>query len=476
MRNFLKKIDFQRIAGINRILGIDLYAGGARIVELEKKGSFFNRFSANYKVVQFFTHSFGELKTSSDVGPEFQKVLTQHNIKARFVVSSIRSSGVKTVVTTIPADNKNIDKWIQSRYEKLLNMPLSLAALSYAYEILEEKEGGFVIEITFIHKKDIERHVTILQNAGLSLLALGFGTRDAINTLFIDHKAMYHKEFTVAYITGDSVELTRCKGPNRIATKHVAVESKEELEVLLSGEYNQDSPIFVFTEKLVGGFSSKNICFIEPLGISSGYALALGLAIKGFIPELSPANFLPEKEQQDKDSIFYRLLFQRAVLMMGCLLLLLLVIPATTSFYYMSGIEEAANVTLSQGEISVKAVTMEREIAVLKRRVQGAASSVKPSTYARTLHDIAAVAPGELWLYKLSVQELNDSDARFIISGYTQNNDNIPRFLKSLEKIDGCSEVNLVKAGLPGTTEPIAFVQQRFMPVVTFEIRGTVKQ
>lgn len=475
MQNFIKKIDLQKLAGIKRILGVDLFDGGIRVVELEKKGNVFNRFTANYKVVQSFTHFFKEQKTSSDIGLEVKQMLAQHSVKTLFAVSSIRSGGVKTIVATIPADYKNIDEWIRDHYEKLLNIPLSLAALSYGYEILEKNEPNLVVEITFIRRKDIERYTDILKSAGLQLLTLGYGTRDAINTLYIDQKALEQKDFIVAYITNDTVELTHCKNGNRIATKHIAVKSEEEIAEAITGRETSAPLVFVLAEKSLERIPFKNVHLVEPLGLLSHYALAVGLAIRGFIPEVSPINFLLEKEQQDKDSLVYRSLFQRVVLTLGCFLLVLLCIPTVTSFYFGAGIEEVANAALSQGEVFTKVATLEREVVFLERKVQGVSSSIKPSAFARFLHDIAAVAPEQLWLYKLSVHELNNTDARFIISGYTRNNDNIPRFLKSLEKMNNCSEVNLVKAGLPGTADPMTFAQERPGPVVTFEIRGVMR-
>ena len=177
MREALKRIDVQRIAGIRRILGVDLGDGAVRIVELEKEGGLLNKYGSRFKPVQYVTCHFRNDASVEEKSIQTADLIRSHGITTRYAVGTVRSRGVKTIVATIPQHASRIQEWIEENFEKLLRVPLPASEVSYDYEVLGYSDTGTQIEITFVRNPDLDLLRSYFQNAGLKLLALGGGTR-----------------------------------------------------------------------------------------------------------------------------------------------------------------------------------------------------------------------------------------------------------------------------------------------------------
>src|SRR5713101_6022027 len=105
--NPLHHIDLRRLAGIRRVLGVDLTDSRARIVELERKGNPFNRFKPKFTVRKSLTIDFD---TNSDVAGRaetLRSLLRQQEITTPFAVTSVQSLGIKIVISTLTSDARN---------------------------------------------------------------------------------------------------------------------------------------------------------------------------------------------------------------------------------------------------------------------------------------------------------------------------------------------------------------------------------
>jgi Tfp pilus assembly protein PilN len=193
------------------------------------------------------------------------------------------------------------------------------------------------------------------------------------------------------------------------------------------------------------------------------------LAVKGFVSELSPTNFLPCKEKEDNAAAVYKSLTYRTSLLLGSALVLLLAVQIISSWLIqsrVSALQEQFVVLRPQ----LDALTaLRRDVGTLEMSVAG--STGNRTATAKTIHDIARATPENVWLYRLKMSNEGSGDQEISLFGYSTTGDGITAFLKKLQSV--CSDVWLVRSSVPLQTEgfiPAAIGAASF---TTFEIRAT---
>ena len=106
-------------------------------------------------------------------------------------------------------------------------------------EILERTDSETRAEITFVRKEEIEHYKSFFRTAGLELITLGAGTRDASNLITFENK-FGEKEEKFLFVADDSVNVTEFIQGRRNRSYQVAKPfnqtEPEEASVFVSGE------------------------------------------------------------------------------------------------------------------------------------------------------------------------------------------------------------------------------------------------
>ena len=138
--------------------------------------------------------------------------------------------------------------------------------------------------------------------AGLALLSLTGGVRDALNVLLYDKEFLAGSVQTFGYVTADGVIVSEFENGKRIRTYRTDKDSVDlnAQGMLSAGEINEN------ILKVVYSFT-----------IPPDYVLAAGCALKGFVPELHSANFLPSATAKKTQNETYKNLFHRTVFASG---------------------------------------------------------------------------------------------------------------------------------------------------------------
>jgi Tfp pilus assembly protein PilN len=468
-----QRIDLLRLSGIESVVGVDMTEKAVRMVVLRRHGTVFNKYRSRFSVEASGSVHFRE----DEVTPEqkagaVKHLLLSRGITTRHAISTLRSLGMKTVTATVPATVRSIDEWISERYEKLVKLPLSLKEVSYQYEILEATDTGKLVEITFVRNSDIEAHKAFLNSVGLHLLALGAGVRDVINAVLIAEPSADAKDTHVVHVEGSTISVLSLRKGKRSQTLQVNHGIGENESAGLSKVLQEKGidPDTLFVTGSISPPSSFSHRMFEPFGLAGEFALATGLALKGFLPELSPTNFLNEKEKEHFAVEVHRSLSKRLALGLGTVLFLLLFTQVVVVHFIEAKANRLDEELAASGSDYAEIATLEQQVASLDGKLNNKGKS-SSSEFARTMHELAEVTPENVWLTKLILEANTSSQSSMTISGFTRSNEHVADFLKRLQKSSICSDVKLVRSGSSPQSEGVASTKSN--GIVWFEVAGT---
>jgi hypothetical protein len=456
----MNHINLRQLAGVNRVLGIDLAENCVRIVEVEERIVPLRKSQSRFHVRNHFVLEFDPVEEWLKKADLLKQKLTELGIRTRYAATSIRSLGVKVVETIIPSGIHTVDEWITENQEKLLRIPLSSGSIAHCAEILEQNDSGMRVEITFVRREEIERWQSFFRTTGLELIALGAGTRDASNVMTLE-KDFGEKEEKFLFVADDSANVTEfIQGRRNRSYQVVAPFTQTQQEEAL---------VFVSGEKAIkANLSDAHI--IQPLGLSPDYCLSVGLALKALNPDLSPTNLLPEAETNRVEVNFHKSLFQRAVLFSGAVLIALLIIPFTLETYLNWRSNKLDEQLLANGSSYTELKLLETQTRDLEKQLTEANTSIRSSHTAKLLHNIASASPEGLWLYKIKLDTETKGKSKLSLFGYTLKSEKVTDYLKNLNGLG--YEASLIRSGNPQQNETLIPLRK---DAVTFEIATQMK-
>ena len=237
----------------------------------------------------------------------------------------------------------------------------------------------------------------------------------------------------------------------------------------LTSSKDQGNSTVCMTGLIDSGIQADDWLLVNPFGLPSEYALAGGLAVKGFLPELSPMNFLSKGERENNSVAMYKSVTNRVALFLSSIMIFLLALQLTATWLIQSRMEAVQEQIASVAPEYSSLAMLRRDVEHLEMKLAGSSGS---RTYvAETLHDIAAATPENVWLYRLQASHAHGESQQISLYGYSTSNDAITLFLKQLQLV--CSDVRLVRSSLPLQSEtfiPATIGSSSFM---TFEIKAT---
>ncbi len=452
MKSFFKNIDINRLAGVGTIIGVDRTAGRIRCVVLRRKGSPFNRFSAGFKVIDSFTVDSEPRATIERQAESLRADLAERKLKARYAVSTVRSMGVKVVTATVPRSVDDIGAWILERTDKLLRLPVPADQIVFRFEILDRMADGTLVEITFVRKNEIDEHTAFFSKAGLDLIALGAGARDVSNAVVVSSPDLINEETEIIFDESDSacsISFLRGKRSQMQAVRRqpIAVSESDDVRrrTIVAGD---------------AGTTGEYGTAFGSFGLAPGYALAAGLAVKGFIPEISPENFLPEAAVRSCETATVKALFQRTAIALGSVMLVLLILPILGSMVVESMSERLDEELASSSAVYAEVMSLDQRVKELESRLSGGTSSLRPTATARSLHELARLTPEGVWLERFALKRNPDGTTQISLIGNARQNEQVADFMKNLQSSGEFSKPRLVKTGSterPNSTAIIHF-------------------
>lgn len=474
MVRFVRHIDLQRLAGINRMLGVDMTEEHIRVVELQKSRALFNpntivnKFNSKFRATHSCSHNFASGESLEEKVKSVRSLLAQNGITARYAVSSIQSLGAISLIADVPVKVASIDEWIAEHYEKLLTVPVPLSQLSLTYEILSRHDSTLAVEISFVRKSEVEWQQRFFQELGLHLVSLSVGNRDAQNNLRYTDGVKMEEVTEFVYAEKENVTVTRFTS-GRVAQREMlhAVLNGERLNKILSGV--SEGKVFV-----AGQFSdqSDGIRTITPFGLASDYTLAAGLALKGFLPELSPTSVLNQETRAKAEEKFFRSLFQHTVLVMGAVLALVLFLPFVLTTYFQARIDSAQEALLKAGPSYNRLMALEQHVKNLRAEIGRNGSSHHRSATSRLLHEVARVTPDGIWLSRILLNTTQEETVT--LWGFSKNSEAIADYLRQLESEHVGRNVQLVRSGTPLQNDPTTLTISTMHGATAFQIQMNV--
>jgi Tfp pilus assembly protein PilN len=467
VKDFINHIDIQRISGIRSILGIDISDNHVHVVELKRRGSILNKFSGRFEVMKHFQETLPGDLSATERGVRLKDLIAKHGASARYAVGAISSLGVKTVTTPIPTTIARIDEWIKDNHEKLLRVHLSIDLMAFSYEILAQDESMRTLEISFVKKSEIEDYRKLFKAAGIELFALAAGARDAVNALVVSTAKLGDKRFL--HFDDQFCTITSFSNGKRIKQEQVSTESRPEFT---DDTLGADSGSIILAGLVPEGFKNRDYETLKPLNLPTNHTLAVGLAIKGFLSEISPVNFLTHFERDRLSDRLHKSLTARAVLALGIVVILLLGMEVMAKTLLQSRIEALDEMMASGGADIAAVQALDKKVKTFERNLAGNESVLRRSTFARILHDVASSAPDSMWLYKLQIKENEGHNQEVFIYGFARSDESISRYLSQLEVIARPIGVELLHSGSGHGADDIVQVKSTLAQMVTFEIRA----
>ena len=226
-----KNINSRKLSGITSVVGLEISDRTIRVAEVAIHGGTLNRFRAHFSARRAFTYQLAPDATPESAAPLIREEMNRRGIRAKYAVTSLQGSGVRSVRADIPGNADGIDEWIQEHFERLVKVPIPRADLTTRREITGKSASGSLVDISFVKNSEIEAAIRFTRLLGLELVSLSAGTRDAVNAfLFSDRLAgtgstrficvsgdttaefRFHSGRIIERLTGPSDEILRPAG------------------------------------------------------------------------------------------------------------------------------------------------------------------------------------------------------------------------------------------------------------------------
>ena len=467
----INRLDLPFLAGIYSVLGFDDDGTTLRIVELQKHANVFNRHKPKFSVEHYFSNTFLPSASRSERAEIVKKLLYDHAITAKHVVSSIQTAGLKIIETPLPPDVENIDAWdawIEEHYERLIRLPIAFKDIRYGYEVRKD-----FVEIAFVRKSDIDDHLAFVRELGLEVIGLGVGVFDVLNTQALLHPSYNTTTALQYHISKDLIHCFQIE--SGAIQKHTMMPISDigEIGSMHSKEIDSNSPARQSVS--IGGdvppdYVPSGAGLLKPLSLPSEYTFAIGLALRGLGVSLTNFDVLDTASKKKHETSIYKSLMQRIVIIGGAVILLLLLLPVAANIFFQSKIDALEEQRLSD-PLYAQAAALESQVKTLERQNTERQSVQQHAQISRLMYTIGKVMPAKVWLYKLSMEK-NRKNIQLTLRGYSNDPEQIMDFLKRLET-ERCSP-RLIRSGSALPAEAASIPKNGSF--TTFEIKATAEE
>ncbi len=466
------RLNTLKLSGIRSVLGIDLSRDLARVVELKSLGGIVNKFESKFKAIAWFDVDFPAESSTTERGRILATELENRRIKTRFCVSTVRSSNSRTATAQIPNDVDDVHAWVGENYEKLIRVPVPLKDLAFSVNVNSVGADSARCEIAFVRAAERDDIVELIQCAGLHLLNLGLDVRDSECVFIVD--VGNFGEGKRGFIYADETEMV-CRtcadgAPGPLKKLH-----RESLEGELHS-LKESLDEIVITGPSANEIQGEAIRVLNPLGLASDYALAAGLAVRGYLPEIGSFDFRPEVVRQKSTEEKDKSLLKSTVLALGTLVLLLLGLQLGVQSY-LQGISDKLDAKLSViGPVYSQVNVLERQVRALRTELSGNDEVQHRSDVAKVPQKVAEATPKGVWLQRLLCTNGAKAGKSLDLTGYAETSEKAASYLGSLQRDPMFSNVQVIRVGVPTQTELASFGSNKMHSFTTFEVRLSCRE
>jgi Tfp pilus assembly protein PilN len=440
LRKLASRIDFSRLSGVRSVLGIALEPGGAHVVELKRRGNLLDSISGKIQAVKWFVCNF-DGKTIEESGNLLKNALVDYGIHTAYAVISVK--GARFVSAVIPPEVDNTPEWIEENTARLLHLPVAPSEIVSQIDIVGSDPSGKRALVTFLRKGEIENCTTLAGIAGIHLLSISPSFQDLMPVCALSQTDKLPSSYQIAHYDQSTLTTITCEEGrvSHITTEHTKSELSlaEVLERSSSGQGGTDAKVFVS-----GAFekSESDHVLIRPFGLTSDYALASGLAVRGLLPKRGSVGFLPQTDQIELSLNLTKSLFRRTLLASGLTLLVLLAIPlAASSYLAMKSDQLDQQIGGRDGSVA-EIEGMEKEVSALQKSSKEFALPGNRSNSSFILHEIAKLTPKRTRLLSLV---LVSDDPSIDLKGEAESERDISELMKDLKNSPLCRDLSLKK-------------------------------
>ncbi|MFA5832150.1 MAG: PilN domain-containing protein [Bacteroidota bacterium] len=441
LKRLISHLDILRFAGFKRILGVELSELEANIVEVEARGNPFKKFTQLFFPLKSISIQFSPTDTAEIKSEKIRIAIVENKISTKLAVTSLQSIGVKTIVTTIPFDVSNVIEWIGDNVEKLIRIPISLDDIIIQYELLERNEEFQKIIVVIAKKNEIHQTESILLNAGIELLSIGYSKRDIVNIVSSNDRHF------VALSSVDKIHLYSLN--NYSLTDYKELPAADIAEALkLESEKEQRQSLKVYGNESFSFGPNFQFQQLEAPQLHTKYLHAFGLGIKGFLSEISPVNFLSNNHRQKTFDVVGQGLLKRAVLTVGILLFFFLTLETVSAIYVGNKIAEYQERLIAESSKVQELHKLQEEIAYFESEIQKQSSTNRRTTVSRTLLELSEKTDEGIALQSVQSIAQSSKNETVKIKGEAVSNESLSRYLKSLQASTLLSSVELKSSGV----------------------------
>jgi len=300
---------------------------------------------------------------------------------------------------------------------------------------------GTSVLVTFVRQSEIDECLKFASSAELELLGLSPGLEDLSRVCLLSLEGEPPSVYRIIHFGENTVNTLDFEGEHLIAleTEHVS-ETLGAAEARLKGTtQNEDGTRKTFFSGRIPDQETGGI-ILRPFGLSSEFALAAGLALRGLMPNPHFADFLPPDEQAKSELRLSKSFFRRSATACCLFVLLLLGIP----FGLASLIElrsDNLDARLAASGSSTREISeLQKEAALLREVTLSTRTSALRSHAAFILHEIAAHTPEGVVLSQLTLSEAKSS---ITLKGTGKSQIDLSKFMKNLKTSPFCLDLSL---------------------------------
>jgi hypothetical protein len=448
---------FEKMAGLNmkldlgkmtqvfsprRVLGVDISENGARIVHLQRRLLPRAQKTSSVEAKESFSVPWDLGASIEEKAQLLKEALQLRKIRTAYAVASLPAQAIRSASERVPLEEESIAEWVRSHAGTLLKVPIPIDQVSIGYEILDHVEGGTIIEVWFVRTMEIENAATLLERAGLHLLAVGTGVQETLSLLSDQEVLPDAGSFVLLLERGQfcwampHVEGKRKSGAtfSRASVQDGLVELIQRST--LGGAHNPAEVPVLFAGEKQDGWVEDSWEECSVLGLPPEMTLAAGLAARGLAAsDASPLNFLPTAHSKHTRAKMRRVNMRRALLAAGLVLLGLLGTPIFLTGLLEREIKAQEEALADGGPAIAQASALEKVVAELEKRASEGILTRSRTNLARTLHDIASGTPGDITLQRCTAIPRSDQQLEISIIGHTRKSEAIAAMLTGLERL-----------------------------------------
>jgi len=498
------KINLHKLKPQKSCIGLDINTHSIKLVELENRRDRLILKNLGSETLN------GDLN-GHDVSQAIERLRKRLDIQNSTILTSMNGATVRHKLIKTPLlSYPETELWLQLHLAEYLPPGIRSSDVAFSFHIGQENHEQQHVLLSIVRKNDIQQRLELLQQAKLSPSAISSGCLDLLNTLALQSDDFFDKTVAIISQQSDKTTVIFCEqglladyqeifiADNNLwgeKIKHLLVHYWQQeqgkppvAKIFLTGTETEKPALRQCLEEIAAVEIIEPLSGIEKNGQSQlppDFALATGLAVKGFYPLLNTIDLLPAAEKQQHVQIQEkRSALNVMFLAGGFFLVLYLIISLWTRVVssQLKTVDEQFSLLNAQIMAIEKLKQENRLLSEKILQVQGIV--LKRSHHSERLYELSRMMPQQVWLRELSLgqnkkQATNSAVAGneiISLAGLAFSAAQVAMFLKSLEDSPSFTNVKLERMVTISAAEVWEKSKLRNIPLVKFIINLEIER